>query len=45
MRLASLVVVAGGRAAVSGDFRRVSMVTDPLFYAVAVPAVTLLGLA
>src|SRR5919112_6101192 len=28
-----------------GDFRRVSMITDPLFYAVAIPAVTLLGLA
>src|SRR5919112_3281774 len=28
-----------------GDFRRVPMITDPLFYAVAIPAVTLLGLA
>src|SRR3712207_9533089 len=43
-------VVAGKRAVVSGDFRpldfrRAFMITDPLFYAVAVPAVTLLGLA
>src|SRR5215210_6625970 len=27
------------------DFRRVLMITDPLFYAAAIPAVTLLGLA
>lgn len=36
-------------AVVSGDFRRASlkvpMITDPLFYAAAIPAVTLLGLA
>ncbi|WP_210345787.1 sulfite exporter TauE/SafE family protein [Microvirga soli] len=44
-------VVAGGYVVVSGDFRRVLLsasarvITDPLFYAAAIPAVTLLGLA
>ena len=44
-------VVAGGHVVVSGDFRRVLLsasscvITDPLFYAAAIPAVTLLGLA
>src|ERR671917_1184070 len=28
-----------------GDFRRVLMITDPVFYAAAIPAVTLMGLA
>src|SRR3712207_5574917 len=50
MRLEWSDVVAGKRAVVSGDFRpldfrRAFMITDPLFYAVAVPSVTLLGLA
>lgn len=44
-------VVAGVNVVVSGDFRRVLLsassrvITDPLFYAAAIPAVTLLGLA
>jgi uncharacterized membrane protein YfcA len=44
-------VVAGSYVVVSGDFRRVLLsassrvITDPLFYAAAIPAVTLLGLA
>jgi uncharacterized membrane protein YfcA len=51
MRLEAVAVVAGSSVVVSGDFRRVLLsasffvITDPLFYAAAIPAVTLLGLA
>ncbi len=51
MRLGLAAVVAGSCVVVSGDFRRVLLssssrvITDPLFYAAAIPAVTLLGLA
>ena len=51
MGLEAAAVVAGVSVVVSGDFRRVLLsassrvITDPLFYAAAIPAVTLLGLA
>jgi uncharacterized membrane protein YfcA len=45
MALDASGVVAGNGAVVSGDFRRVPMITNPVFYALAVPSVTLLGLA